>query len=165
MAINAEIFETLGKVAGIGGLSLGVFLFLLKDVLKKALLSKLGPKHSYQLLRLIVIVVTTVTLVGMTIWLYIEVFHQETPQIVHAVISGTVKSEKGQPLDSATVTIGPFGEQTESGSDGSYSISIALPGIPFPLTSTIVRKNYRTVEKKLTVTKKNLKQDVVMALR
>lgn len=58
----------LGKVAGIAGIALGVFLTLYRDILRKKIFAKLPAAESYRLLRLIIVLVWTIAVIGMGIW-------------------------------------------------------------------------------------------------
>jgi hypothetical protein len=57
--VDADVHKIVGQVAGIGGLALGVFLLLFRDIIRKNIFPKLPPAEAYRLLRLI-----TVTVVG-----------------------------------------------------------------------------------------------------
>jgi hypothetical protein len=58
---------TLGKVAGIAGIALGVMLLVFRDVAAK-LARKLRPRDAPKLLRLIVIATWTTGVVGVGVW-------------------------------------------------------------------------------------------------
>jgi hypothetical protein len=45
-----QILKTVGQVAGIGGLALGVFLLLFRDIIRKNIFPKLPPVEAYRLL-------------------------------------------------------------------------------------------------------------------
>jgi len=49
--LHNAILETVGKVAGIGGLALGVFLLLFREVIRKQIFPKMSRQHSYSLIR------------------------------------------------------------------------------------------------------------------
>ena len=67
--MNAELFKSVGMVAGIGGVALGVMLLVLRDIIKKNIFPKFKvEKNAYRLLRLIVISVWTVALLGIVTW-------------------------------------------------------------------------------------------------
>ena len=67
-----ETLKTMGAVAGIGGLALGVFLILFRDFLRKLLLPQLGKDQAYRLLRLFLILVWSVAIVGIAAWVVLE---------------------------------------------------------------------------------------------
>ena len=62
--MNIEILKTLGAVAGIGGIALGVLLIIFRDVIRKNIFPTLGKTHAYQLLRLIIILAFSAGVLG-----------------------------------------------------------------------------------------------------
>jgi hypothetical protein len=58
----------LGKIAGIAGVALGVFLLLYRDILRKRIFSRLPPVESYRILRLIIVLTWTIAVFGMFTW-------------------------------------------------------------------------------------------------
>ncbi len=67
--MNTEtMLETFGKVAGIGGIALGVFLLLFRDLIRKSIFSKLTKEQSFRLLRLIAFFVWTIAILGLIAW-------------------------------------------------------------------------------------------------
>jgi hypothetical protein len=69
-AMDADVLKIGGQVAGIGGLALGVFLLLFRDIIRKNIFPKLPPAEAYRLLRLITVAVWSVAIVGIGAWLY-----------------------------------------------------------------------------------------------
>jgi hypothetical protein len=67
--MEIDLFKTLGQVAGIGGLSLGVFLLLFRDVIRKKIFPQLTKEQAYLLLKKISFYVWTVALAGIAAWL------------------------------------------------------------------------------------------------
>jgi len=64
-----ELFKAVGMAAGIGGISLGVLLFVLRDIIKKNIFPKFkDEKNAYRLLRMIIWSVWTVALFGIAAW-------------------------------------------------------------------------------------------------
>lgn len=67
---TGSLIEIFGTIAGVGGLALGVFLLLFKDVIRKKIFPTLTKKQAYRLLCLILILVWTITITGLIIWAY-----------------------------------------------------------------------------------------------
>jgi hypothetical protein len=64
--METMLLKTVGQVAGIGGLGLGVFLLLFRDVIRKNIFPKFRDEQlAYRLLRLVVILVWSVAIVGL----------------------------------------------------------------------------------------------------
>ncbi len=75
--LDSEVLQGFGQVAGIGGLGLGVFLYLFREIIRKNIFANLGKEYSYRLLRQISYLVWSVGIVGMLIWLYVETITQQ----------------------------------------------------------------------------------------
>jgi hypothetical protein len=64
----SELFETAGKVAGLAGLCVVLVLLVFREVIQKALLSKLSPKDAYRFFRLLILSTSVVAVIGMILW-------------------------------------------------------------------------------------------------
>lgn len=67
---DVETLKILGQVAGIGGLALGVFLLLFREIIRKNVFPMLPAEKAYKLLRLITIAVWSIAVVGVCAWVY-----------------------------------------------------------------------------------------------
>jgi hypothetical protein len=68
MTDATSVIETFGKIAGVGGLALGVAFFVFRDVIAKNIFPSLTKTQAYRLLRLIVVFAFVVAVVGMVLW-------------------------------------------------------------------------------------------------
>ena len=68
--MGAEVMKTILPYAGIGGLALLVFYYLLRDIISKNIFTNLSDHQSYSLLRWILIAIWSVTVVGIIAWAY-----------------------------------------------------------------------------------------------
>jgi len=76
--MEASFLKTMGQIAGIGGLSLGVLLFVLRDIIRKRIFPKFkSEKLAYRLLRLIVVVVWSVAIIGIAAWVITSIFDKK----------------------------------------------------------------------------------------
>lgn len=66
----------MGKIAGLGGLSLGVLLLLYRPFIKKATFPD-PPELGYRLLRLFLILTFSIAAIGIGAWVYLSVTHAE----------------------------------------------------------------------------------------
>ncbi|HEY0783418.1 MAG TPA: hypothetical protein VGE98_13245, partial [Thermoanaerobaculia bacterium] len=66
--MDLDILKTVGQIAGIGGIALGVVFLLFREVIRKAIFPQLGPQQGYRLLRLIVILTFLIAALGLTAW-------------------------------------------------------------------------------------------------
>jgi hypothetical protein len=70
--MDDQALNIFGKVAGLGGLSLGIVLLLFREVIRKNIFPKLQPDAAYLLLRLITIAVWSIALTGIAAWAYVS---------------------------------------------------------------------------------------------
>jgi hypothetical protein len=80
--MDATLLKTLGAIAGIGGLSLGVLLLVFRDVIRRTLFQRLSRDQSYRLLRLIVVLAFTISVVGIGAWVYTSTKSGPPPPVV-----------------------------------------------------------------------------------
>lgn len=67
------ILNTAGKIAGIGGLAIGMFLILFRDVIRKNIFPDLTKEQAYRLLLLVVILIWSVAIAGISAWTYTSI--------------------------------------------------------------------------------------------
>ncbi len=70
--MDVELLKTFGQIAGIGGLALGVFLLLFRDIIAKNIFPQLAKKDAYRLLRLISVLIFLIAAFGLAAWVWIE---------------------------------------------------------------------------------------------
>ena len=68
--METELLKTLGQIAGIGGIALGVFLLLFRDLIRKKIFPTLTKDQAFRLLRLIAILIWSVALAGIGAWIW-----------------------------------------------------------------------------------------------
>ena len=72
--METDVLKVVGQVAGIGGLALGVFLLLFREIIRRNIFPMLPPAEAYRLLRLITGAVWSVAVVGIAAWVYTTVY-------------------------------------------------------------------------------------------
>ncbi len=70
--MDAEILKTVGQIAGIGGIALGVLLILFKEIVRKSIFPTLTKDQAYRLLRLIVVLTWSGAVAGIGAWVWGE---------------------------------------------------------------------------------------------
>jgi hypothetical protein len=70
--MDATLFKTLGQIAGIGGIALGVVLVLFREVIRKSIFPTLDQKDAYRLIRLIVVLVFVLGFAGVGVWAWVQ---------------------------------------------------------------------------------------------
>lgn len=68
--MEASLMRVVGQIAGIGGISLGVFLLLFRDIIRINIFPQLTKKQAFKLLLLISILVWSMALAGIGAWLW-----------------------------------------------------------------------------------------------
>ncbi len=70
--MDSDLLVDLGKVAGIGGIALGVALLVFGRMLRTSVLGGLSAANAYRLLRLVTVCVWTIGLAGIAAWVWVE---------------------------------------------------------------------------------------------
>lgn len=78
--MDASVLEVVGRVAGIGGVALGVFLLLFREIIRKNIFPRLPAAEAYRLLRLITIAVWSVAVVGIGAWVLVTLLGDSSVQ-------------------------------------------------------------------------------------
>lgn len=69
------ILEKLGQVAGIGGIALGVFLLIFRDVIRKNIFPNLTRQQAYNIIRLVLAMTFLIAVLGIGAWVWSEAMH------------------------------------------------------------------------------------------
>ncbi len=64
MSAEFDLIKTVGQIAGIGGIALGVFLRIFKEIIRKNIFPMLTKEQAYRLLSRISVFVFIIALVG-----------------------------------------------------------------------------------------------------
>ncbi|MFS4456676.1 hypothetical protein [Maribacter sp. 2304DJ31-5] len=70
--MNPELFNVLGKIAGIAGLSIGLILVIFREIIRRKIFPNLTKEQGYKILRLIIIFVFIIAMSGIVAWTYTE---------------------------------------------------------------------------------------------
>jgi hypothetical protein len=70
--MDSELLKTLGQALGIGGLALGIFFLLFREVIRKSIFPTLKKEDAYRLLRLITVLIWSVAVIGIAAWIWGE---------------------------------------------------------------------------------------------
>jgi len=68
--MDAGLLKTLGEILGIGGVALGVFFLLFREIIRKSIFPTLKKDDAYRLLRLISILIWSVAVIGVAAWFW-----------------------------------------------------------------------------------------------
>jgi hypothetical protein len=76
------LLVVLGKIGGIGGIALGVFVVLLRQVIVQDLFPKLPVQQGYNLLLLFILFTFSIAIAGLAVWAYSEKDGKVLPMIL-----------------------------------------------------------------------------------
>ncbi len=90
--MNLDIVVSFGKIAGIGGLGLGVFLLIFREVVRKSIFARLDRENSYRAIRLVLLFTWSLALAGLAVWVYsLEIGRDKV--VIPTKISALFKAE------------------------------------------------------------------------
>lgn len=70
--MESSILKTVGQVAGIGGIALGVLLLVFRDVVRKNIFPRLSSVHAYRIIRMIVVATFLIAALGIGAWTFVQ---------------------------------------------------------------------------------------------
>ena len=70
--MDSSFLKIAGQIAGIGGLALGVFLLVFRDVIRKNIFPNLAQVQGYRIIRMIVIATFLIAALGIAAWTYVQ---------------------------------------------------------------------------------------------
>ena len=99
--MTADLLRTMGQIAGIGGLSLGVLLLVFRDIIRKTIFPQLTKQDAYRLLRLIAILVFLIAAFGLVAWVSVGskasiTFGDEIDANCSSVNTGTISGSSAK---------------------------------------------------------------------
>jgi hypothetical protein len=111
--METTLLKSLGQIAGIGGIALGVFLVLLKNILKKLKVPGLKQAQWFKIVIILMVLVWSIAALGVAAWVYAETNSSDPRAMPKTVITTTAS--------------GPFSPAiTAIGSNSSVSVSYSL---------------------------------------
>ena len=75
--MDFELLKIFGQIAGIGGLALGTFLILFREVIRKKIFPRLTKSQAYRLLKLMVVLIWSIGAIGIISWIYVKNLNQK----------------------------------------------------------------------------------------
>jgi hypothetical protein len=121
--MDIELFEALGKVAGLAGLVIGLVLWIVREILKKG--KKLTSDQTYKVINAILILVGVVAVIGLGLWGY------SNHQITARTITGHVmEAETKNSISGAEVIVGGRNEATQTDGAGNFKLSFLNDDLP-----------------------------------
>jgi hypothetical protein len=72
LTMDPSMMQAVGRVAGIGGLALGVILLLFREIIRKNIFPKLNGEHAFRLLRQFMYLTFSISAMGILAWVWTE---------------------------------------------------------------------------------------------
>jgi len=70
--MDPSLLKVVGQVAGIGGLALGVFLLIFREVIRKNIFPNLAQIQAYRIIRMIVVATFLIASLGIAAWTFVQ---------------------------------------------------------------------------------------------
>ena len=90
--MDYEFISNIGQIAGIGGIALGIFFLLFRDVIRRNIFSTMSQINSYRLMRQLLYLVWSVAIIGILVWAGLELKRAgnglENPQTHNTITTG-----------------------------------------------------------------------------
>lgn len=158
---DAEILKTVGKVAGIGGIAIGTFLILFREVIRKNIFSKLTKADTYLLMRWIILLVWSVAIAGIIAYVYSSRLNQSGVLIYQ----GSVRDAATRlPIKDAEVSfLGRKETAAEKTNDkGIFSFNLQTVGGKFQGKVQVIHPGYAVWDKQLDLSKPSTIEEVLL---
>jgi hypothetical protein len=92
--MDTKLFETLGRIAGIGGIALGVFLVLFRNVIRKNIFPRLTDENAFRVIRLFLYLTFAVAALGILAWVLVSMLGTGSPSQANSNQTGLPVAEQ-----------------------------------------------------------------------
>jgi hypothetical protein len=145
--MTPEIFESLGKYAGLAGFSVGLVLWIFLAIIKKFPVGTIrSPEHLYGLFKLLIILTFATGAVGIVTWALMN----KRPGITVSKVSGTVRDkDSGLFIEGAIATLA--GRTDDTNDVGYFSLDLSDPSTGSATHHLYIQKpGYSPFDKEVT---------------
>jgi hypothetical protein len=157
--MDVQIFRTLGGIAGLAGLAIGMILLLYREIVRKNVFPALTKRDAYRLLRNIAILSWSIAMFGILCWVWsTAILHRNQPapaSIAAApeealVVAGTVVDQStNMGIGQATIVID--GQSSSFISEDTGNFRIVLPGTNRdPVRLSVTKNGYFKIDQSVT---------------
>jgi hypothetical protein len=137
--MDAQVLRTVGGVAGLAGLAIGMILLLYREIVRKNVFPMLSKRDGYRLLRTITVLSWSLAMFGILCWAWSNtVLHRNQSTITSSisetqldpapnpVIAGTVVDMvTNEGIGQATLTIAEQGVSATSDDTGNFRLVLS----------------------------------------
>lgn len=146
--MEADLLGTLGRIAGIGGIALGVFLLLFRDVIRQKIFPQFTKKQSYRIILTFMILTWSVAIAGIVAWVMSREGGEETSgsqaRVLTASLWNVELDTKGSLVGSTELPAAVWEEGEQAVLDsvvsfvaGRLGVSDSATGSPVEITVRI----------------------------
>ncbi len=117
--MDLDILKSLGEIAGIAGIAVGVLLFVFRGVLQNKVFARLGEDRAYRLFRLMIVSVLAIAVLGIAAWIVPGFVAERAPSTgVQAASIMSVLEKRTRDLRTATENVDALLRGIEAGTVG-----------------------------------------------
>jgi hypothetical protein len=122
--MGPSLFQTLGKYAGLAGISVGVVLVIFRQLLKLKIFSTLVGSQTYRLLQQLMYLTFAIGVIGIAAWAFVTTKENSSHSITGHLIDGKTK----KPVAGAEITLSGRAESAHTDGAGNFVLSfVAAP--------------------------------------
>jgi hypothetical protein len=157
--MDVQIFRTLGGVAGLAGLAIGMIVLLYREIVRKNVFPTLTKRDSYRLLRNIAILSWSIAMFGILCWVWsTAVLHRSQPAATDLavvpeeplVVAGTVVDQStNMGIGQATIVVDEQNASFVSEDTGNFRIVLAGTKRD-PVRLSVTKDGYFKVDQSVT---------------
>jgi len=137
-----EVLKTVGQIAGIGGLALGILLLLYRDVIRLKVFPKLTQDQAFAVIVVLLVLVWSVAISGLGAWVWVTTMERRS----HADNSEEIKTKDGlaEPSSGSMSKDGQDGQGDERfrGSVPTEPERTPFSPVPVEIDPMLASKNY-----------------------
>lgn len=163
--MNIEALESLGKIAGIAGISIGALVLIFGSVIRKNIFPGLTKEQGYAIIRMMIIGAGVLAVLGIAAWIYVDVKKNERDKeaiLVSKYITGYVKDAEGKPVVSAEVEVAQYPEAFDR-TDGTGKFAVRLNGKGSKYLDVVLKhKSYKLIRQKVKVNFDDQDEEIVI---
>lgn len=131
--MDAKLFETLGKYAGIGGFSIGLILVLFRAILGRITLPA-DAKRGYALIRQMMLLTFMTGLAGIAAWYFSDI-------TLKKVTGHILEKDSMNPVEGAAIILSGRPESARSDNNGNFDLLLVSRPLPAGVTPLYVSKD------------------------
>jgi hypothetical protein len=145
--MDVQILRTVGGVAGLAGLAIGMILLLYREIVRKNIFPTLTKRDAYRLLRNVAVLSWSIAMFGILSWVWSTAILHKNPPAANGiaaaaeeppVVAGTVVDQSTN-MGIGQATIAVDGQSSGVTSEDSGNFRIMLPKTDAKVSNLIAR--------------------------